>query len=103
MNLIQETLQDERTTTYMFPDQALLGDVFAGRWVALPYVYNALKFLRWPGVHDAIWRDDRVKNIHYGFTPKPWEIQGRSEDELVRIWQRTRDEWQGKEGEGFVA
>lgn len=56
-----------------FADQSLLSELFRDRWVALPYVYNALKTLRWPGVHDAIWRDARVKNVHYILTPKPWE------------------------------
>jgi lipopolysaccharide biosynthesis glycosyltransferase len=99
-DLISEALGDEKTTSYVFPDQALLGDIFAGRWVALPYVYNGLKTLRWPGVHDAIWRDDRVKNIHYGLTPKPWEVQERSEDELVRRWQEMDEERQLHEGKG---
>ena len=58
---------------YDFPDQDLLSDLFRGRWVGLPYVYNALKTLRRAGVHDAIWRDDRVKCVHYIMTPKPWD------------------------------
>lgn len=56
-----------------FADQSLLSDLFRGRWVALPYVYNALKTLRWEGVHDAIWRDEEVKNVHYILSPKPWD------------------------------
>jgi alpha-N-acetylglucosamine transferase len=58
---------------YDFADQSLLGDLFHGRWVALPYIYNALKTLRWNGVHDAIWRDEKVKNVHYILSPKPWD------------------------------
>jgi alpha-N-acetylglucosamine transferase len=92
LDLILEGLRNEKTTTYLFPDQALLGDLFEGRWVALPYIYNGLKFFQWPGVHDAIWRDDRVKNIHYGLTPKPWEIKGRSDDKLEQRWQDMNDE-----------
>jgi lipopolysaccharide biosynthesis glycosyltransferase len=101
-DFILEGLQEEKTTTYLFPDQALLGDVFEGRWVALPYVYNGLRFFRSQGVHDAIWRDDRVKNIHYGLTPKPWEIQGRSDDELERIWQDMNDERQREEAKAGI-
>ncbi|RDA86803.1 hypothetical protein CP532_6382 [Ophiocordyceps camponoti-leonardi (nom. inval.)] len=56
-----------------FADQSLLSDLYRGRWLPLPYVYNALKTMRWPGVHDAIWRDDRVKNVHYILSPKPWD------------------------------
>ncbi|KAM0543149.1 hypothetical protein ACHAPJ_012491 [Fusarium lateritium] len=60
-------------STYKFPDQDLLADLFKGRWVALPYIYNALKTMREPKVHGAIWRDNRVKNVHYILSPKPWE------------------------------
>lgn len=56
-----------------FADQSLLSDLFKGCWVPLPYTYNALKTLRWEGVHAPIWRDDRVKNIHYILSPKPWD------------------------------
>lgn len=61
------------TENYEFADQSLLADVFPGRWVTLPYIYNALKTLRWKGVHDAIWRDENIKNIHYILSPKPWD------------------------------
>ncbi len=72
-DLISEALQDDKTTSYDFSDQSLLGDVFRGRWVPLPYIYNALKTLRWKGVHDAFWRDGEVKNVHYILSPKPFE------------------------------
>ncbi|KAF5554098.1 galactinol synthase [Fusarium phyllophilum] len=58
---------------YQFPDQDLLADLYKGRWVALPYIYNALKTMRDPSVHGAIWRDDKVKNVHYILSPKPWD------------------------------
>ncbi|CAI7656316.1 unnamed protein product [Penicillium palitans] len=66
---LQETTRIER---YDFPDQELLSDVFVGRWVPLPYVYNALKTLRIAGVHDSIWRDSEVRAVHYIFATKPW-------------------------------
>ena len=72
-DMISSALQDDKTTSYDFSDQSLLGDLFNGRWVPLPYIYNALKTLRWKGVHDAIWRDDCVKNVHYILSPKPWD------------------------------
>ncbi|KAI9055564.1 hypothetical protein LZ554_000511 [Drepanopeziza brunnea f. sp. 'monogermtubi'] len=56
-----------------FADQSLLSQLYVGRWVPLPYIYNALKTLRWQGVHSEIWRDDKVKNVHYILAPKPWE------------------------------
>ncbi|KAL2196100.1 glycosyltransferase family 8 protein [Corynascus similis CBS 632.67] len=59
-----------------FADQSLLGELFAGRWATLPYVYNALRPMRARGVHGgsgALWRDTEVRNVHYILTPKPWE------------------------------
>jgi lipopolysaccharide biosynthesis glycosyltransferase len=56
-----------------FADQSLLSELYRDRWVPLPYVYNALKTMRWKGVHHDIWRDDRVKNVHYILSPKPWD------------------------------
>ncbi|RDA94281.1 hypothetical protein CP533_0572 [Ophiocordyceps camponoti-saundersi (nom. inval.)] len=74
-----------------FADQSLLSDLYRGRWLPLPYVYNALKTMRWPGVHDAIWRDDRVKNVHYILSPKPWDELDENgnwtgSDETHRWW-----------------
>lgn len=71
-DIILKKLEDPELD-YDFADQQLLGDLFKGRWVGLPYIYNALKTLRWKGVHDAIWRDDSVKNVHYILSPKPWD------------------------------
>ncbi|KAF7197112.1 Galactinol synthase 1 [Pseudocercospora fuligena] len=71
--LILSRLQDPSIMEYDFADQSLLGDLFYGRWVALPYIYNALKTLRWEGVHAPIWKDDKVKNVHYILSPKPWD------------------------------
>lgn len=56
-----------------FADQSLLSELYWGRWVSLPYVYNALKSLRWEGIHHQIWKDEMVKNVHLILTPKPWE------------------------------
>ncbi|GAB0133268.1 hypothetical protein EsDP_00001680 [Epichloe bromicola] len=64
---------DSHGDGYTFPDQDLLADLYRGRWVALPYVYNALKTMRAEAVHGAIWRDDRVKNVHFILSPKPWQ------------------------------
>jgi hypothetical protein len=36
---------------------------FRGRWVPIPYVYNALKTLK--TAHTDIWNDDDVRNVHY--------------------------------------
>ncbi|POS85962.1 hypothetical protein EPUL_001971, partial [Erysiphe pulchra] len=72
-NHIIDFLRSDLKLRVNFAEQALLSELFHGRWVPLPYTYNALKTLRWNGVHSEIWRDDCVKNIHYILTPKPWE------------------------------
>ena len=95
-----------------FADQSLLSSLYRRRWVALPYVYNALKTLRWPGVHDAIWRDEEVKNIHYILSPKPWdEVNQDGEwtgtEESHRWWtecnkeRRKAEKANGIPGDGF--
>lgn len=70
------TYMEENAASMDFADQSVLSGLFRGRWVALPYIYNALKTLRWKGVHDEIWRDGEVKNIHYILAPKPWNEVG---------------------------
>ncbi|KAK4162642.1 family 8 glycosyltransferase [Cladorrhinum sp. PSN259] len=81
-----------------FADQSVLSKVFKGRWVAVPYVYNALKTLRWEGVHDTLWRDEEIKNLHFILTPKPWEEEeSRDADETHKWWKtvdRERKEWE---------
>lgn len=85
--LIDATLKKPQTADYAFADQSLLSDLFRERWVALPYVYNALKTLRWKGVHDPIWRDMEVKNVHYILAPKPWDSKEcREEDSVTHGW-----------------
>lgn len=102
-NLILEQLSRETTGSYDFADQSLLGDLFSGRWVALPYVYNALKTLRWPGVHDQVWRDEEVKNVHYILSPKPWEEeQGHPSEETHEWWWAVNQERLVKEKERGV-
>lgn len=79
--------------TYEFADQSLLSDLFWGRWVPLPYTYNALKTLRLQGVHSPIWRDERVKNIHYILSPKPWDEKlGEESNETHAWWLKANDE-----------
>lgn len=91
--LILDQLANESSSDYDFADQSLLGDVFNGRWVALPYIYNALKTLRWKGVHDAIWRDDEVKNVHYILSPKPWDDKpGEPTEESHNWWSDANGE-----------
>ena len=86
-NLLMKQMENsEALQSYIFPDQDLLSDVLKDRWVVLPYVYNALKSLRLENVHRAIWRDDRVKNVHYIIDPKPWNTKPGEIDELPFAW-----------------
>ncbi|KAJ5272730.1 hypothetical protein N7478_007855 [Penicillium angulare] len=93
---ILEHLSSSATSEYDFADQSLLGDVFNSRWVPLPYTYNALKTLRWKGVHDAIWRDENVKNVHYILSPKPWDektdVQDQHQDPSHAWWKSLNEE-----------
>ena len=78
---------------YDFADQSLLSDLFKDRWVPLPYIYNALKTLRWKNVHAPIWRDDQVKNIHYILSPKPWDDDPQNlQDETHAWWLRATED-----------
>jgi lipopolysaccharide biosynthesis glycosyltransferase len=72
-NQILAHMESDAAIDMDFADQSLLSDLYKGRWVPLPYIYNALKTLRWEGVHKEIWRDDSVKNVHYILAPKPWD------------------------------
>lgn len=93
-NIITEKMDDaEAMKKYDFPDQAILSEIFEDRWVVLPYIYNALKTLRWEGVHRELWRDDRVKNVHYIWSPKPWNQRASDpKDETDFWWHRTNEE-----------
>ena len=72
-DLILGHMESDAAIDMDFADQSLLSDLFRGCWVPLPYIYNALKTLRWENVHAEIWRDDKVKNMHYILAPKPWD------------------------------
>jgi len=75
-----------------FADQDFLNDYYKGRWLKLPYIYNALKTLS--SCHAEMWNTDDVKNIHY-ILDKPWNVQPASvrtdatlpyRDLVVRWW-----------------
>lgn len=98
-----------RVSSYTFPDQELLSDVFRGRWMPLPYVYNALMPMRWEGVHAEIWRDAEVRVVHYIHAAKPWhrvgwcvegEDRGAGElDVLERWWWEANERRKVRERE----
>jgi alpha-N-acetylglucosamine transferase len=70
--LVAELAEVEDLTRYVFAEQDFLNEHFHGRWVALPYVYNALKTL--PFQHPTLWDDAAVKNLHF-IIDKPWESE----------------------------
>jgi lipopolysaccharide biosynthesis glycosyltransferase len=106
-NLILEHMESGAAIDMDFADQSLLSDLFRGCWVPLPYIYNALKTLRWEGVHKPIWQDDKVKNVHYILAPKPWDEEGDQKgksDPTHAWWWGVNDERLSKEKEtGVVA
>lgn len=69
--LILKQLDDESSASYEFADQSLLSDVFDSNWLGLSYIYNYLKTLK--KIHSNL-DFDKVKNIHYILTPKPWDV-----------------------------
>lgn len=111
-DLILDHLASDKTINMDFADQSLLSDLFRGSWVPLPYIYNALKTLRWKGVHSPIWQDHKVKNIHYILAPKPWDeidSEGNStaKDETHQWWvdynkeRLAQEKANGIESDGF--
>ena len=54
-------------------------------------MYNALKTLGWKEVHAPIWRDDRVKNVHYVSIPKPWAEENIT-DVTYEWWWKMNEE-----------
>lgn len=91
--ILHSLTSSSKVENYEFADQSLLSDLFWGRWVPLPYTYNALKTLRWEGVHSPIWRDERVKNIHYILSPKPWDEKlGEESNETHTWWLKANEE-----------
>lgn len=105
--MTKQMASGEAVQHYDFADQSLLSDLFGGRWVALPYIYNALKTMAWENVHDAIWRDDEIKNIHYLLSPKPWDEKPGEEKYVTHKWwwtyntERLAEEKKGGIGDGF--
>jgi lipopolysaccharide biosynthesis glycosyltransferase len=96
--ILDRMSQSSSVENYEFADQSLLSDVFKGRWVGLPYIYNALKTIRWKGVHDPIWRDGKVKNIHYILSPKPWDEEvGEGQDPTHAWWHKRNQERRNRE------
>ncbi|KAL9043707.1 MAG: hypothetical protein Q9214_003114 [Letrouitia sp. 1 TL-2023] len=87
--ILQRLATSTAVESYDFADQSLLSDAFWGRWVPIPYIYNALKTMAWPETHEEIWQDDQIKNIHYLLSPKPWEEKPGEEIYPTHRWWWT--------------
>lgn len=80
---------------YDFADQSLLSDVFKSNWIGISYIYNYLKTLRF--IHEDL-EFEKVKNIHYILTPKPWDISPidrdgyKDETNTFQYWWDLNDE-----------
>lgn len=74
-------------SSYKAPDQDFLADFFRGRWLPLPWCYNALKPLRY--WHEEVWRDEEVVVLHY-VMDKPWNERVAS-DGIAGL--KGRDGW----------
>lgn len=57
-------------STFLFADQDFLNFYWKGNWRPLPFIYNALKTIKF--AHPEIWKYDQIKNIHF-IIEKPWE------------------------------
>lgn len=68
-------------SSFKFPDQDFLAELFRGRWHPLPWVYNALKSLRL--IHPEIWNDGDARCVHYIMAEKPWMAARPSPDGLA--------------------
>ncbi|KAH7931120.1 glycosyltransferase family 8 protein [Leucogyrophana mollusca] len=85
-------------STWSFPDQDLLSDLFKGKWKPLPWCYNALKTLM--VIHKPLWRDEEIRCLHYILADKPWQARvgpegtGGDYDKSHRWW------WDKLEGLG---
>jgi len=90
---LQQKVQEiDDLKRYPFSEQDLLNEVFAGRWLPLSYIYNALKTL--PFQHSAMWQQDKVKNLHY-ILAKPWKRDlTQPEEERDRYYALDKLWWE---------
>ncbi|WWC69587.1 uncharacterized protein I206_103530 [Kwoniella pini CBS 10737] len=70
-NLIESDSEEDknRIKEWAFPDQDLFADLFRGKWISIPWIYNTIKTMRY--WHGNFYNDEQVKNLHY-ICKKPW-------------------------------
>lgn len=89
-NLIKHQLLNPKTKEYQFPDQDLLADVFNKQWLSISYIYNAFKTFQI--CHPDLWDLNKIKNIHYILSPKPWNVKrGLHDDPSFELWWDAND------------
>ncbi|CAD6888059.1 unnamed protein product [Tilletia laevis] len=89
--MIHQIQTDPKVAEYRFPDQDFLAEWFEGDgFVALPWIYNALKPTR--ECHPEMWRDEEVRNIHY-ILNKPWSSGYPLPDSTVQFADTHRWWW----------
>ena len=89
MHMVSELRKVTDLSRYPFAEQDFLNEYYQNRWQPLPYIYNALKTLRFQ--HPLLWNVAAVKNIHY-IIDKPWEKVLDSDDshyEVNKLWWDT--------------
>ncbi|EGS18334.1 transferase-like protein [Thermochaetoides thermophila DSM 1495] len=82
--------------SFPFAEQSFLTKLFPMRWTVLPWKYNALKTLRWQGLHSGrkrLWEDGKVRAVHWILVPKPWGVGKK---------RKIKEEGEGTEGEKRV-
>ncbi|WWC85385.1 uncharacterized protein L201_000248 [Kwoniella dendrophila CBS 6074] len=82
-NLVDSNSEEDqlRIKEWSFPDQDLFADVFRGKWISIPWIYNAIKTMRY--WHGNFYQDDKVKNLHY-ICKKPWTYRPIKNSEKER-------------------
>ncbi|KAK9766141.1 hypothetical protein K7432_004994 [Basidiobolus ranarum] len=87
--MVRELEKTQNLNRYTFPDQDFLNEIFRNNWIPLPYIYNALKPMKY--CHSNIWSLEDIKNIHY-ILEKPWDIdlsnlkESGPFDDLYKLW-----------------
>eukprot|EP00887_Chlorella_sp_A99_P002666 scaffold6.g2666.t1 len=76
---MMQALAERRISVHYFAEQDFLNGYFAGRWMPLPYVYNAQKRIKYH--HPDLWVFSDICVIHY-VDEKPWSHR-HSEENLA--------------------
>lgn len=84
--------EDSVVSSYIFPDQDLLADLFYQNWLSLSHNYNCLKTFKHQ--HPQLWDLKAIKNIHFILSPKPWDVDRTYDDKTgtFELWWDINDE-----------